>query len=50
MKVRRVTVEAPIRFRMLPKLGTVSAMKRSENTVKVLNISSQQQRSRRKPT
>ena len=36
MKVKRVTVEAPIRFRIDPKDGTDSAMKRRTNTEKVL--------------
>ena len=30
--MRRVTVEAPIRSRIAPKLGTVSAMKRRHAT------------------
>ena len=32
MKVRRVTVDAPTRSKIEPKLGTVSAMKRRKKT------------------
>ena len=36
MKVKRVTVDAPIRFNIDPKDGTDSAMKRRTKTEKVL--------------
>ena len=37
MKVRRVTVEAPTRSRMAPKLGTDSAIKRRHATERERN-------------